>query len=226
SLEQIPEELVVDFVVELHLLRFHNRAEGPRTAIRGRALHFRITGLDVGAQECGGPLGLLKVFDGRVDVVREIAFGGPQVLDFGDIAVKAGFEDGVHHHVRVGVRRNGTHFGAHAAFIADGDAHHGAAVRGRSVELIRGFEVRVEAAVGVHAGIDEQADIVAVGEDAVDKVPAEFAEFLLATGIPEKVFAVLADGNVGVHAAAVHANNGLGQEAGGEAHVRGDLTAN
>ena len=91
---------------------------------------------------------------------------------------------------------------------------------------IYGLEVRVEAAVSVDAGIDEQADVVAVGEDAVDKVPAELAEFFLALGIPEEVFAVAANGNVGVHAAAIDAHDGLRKEAGGEAHIGGDLPAN
>src|SRR5205823_952763 len=115
--------------------------------------------------------------------------------------------------------------GAHAAFVADGDAHHGAAVRGGSVELIRRFEMRVEAAVRIDAGIDEQANIVAVRENAIDEVPAEFAELLLTFGIPEKIFAVLADRNVGVHAAAIDAHDGLGEEAGSETHVGGDLAA-
>ena len=52
-----------------------------------------------------------------------------------------------------------------------------------------------------------------------------FAEFFFALGIPEKILAAFADGNVGVHAAAVDADHGLGQEAGGEAHVGGDLAA-
>ena len=38
------------------------------------------------------------------------------------------------------------------------------------------------------------------------------AELFFALGIPEDVLAVFADGNVGVHAAAVHAHDRLGQE--------------
>ncbi len=43
--------------------------------------------------------------------------------------------------------------------------------------------------------------------------------------IPEQVLAVLADRNVGVHAAAVHADDRLGQEGRGQAHVGRHLAA-
>src|SRR5260370_41773309 len=44
--------------------------------------------------------------------------------------------------------------------------------------------------------------------------------------MPEEVFAVFADGDVGVHAAAIHADYRLRQEASSEPHVGGDLAAN
>ena len=86
--------------------------------------------------------------------------------------------------------------------------------------------MRVEAAVGVHARIQQQANIVAMRKNLVDEAPAELAEFFFAFRIPEKILPGFADGNVGVHAAAVHADNRLRQEAGRETHLRGDLTAN
>src|SRR5438105_4508438 len=55
-----------------------------------------------------------------------------------------------------------------------------------SVNAYRRFEMRVEAAVRIDAGIDEQANIVAVRENAIDEVPAEFAELLLHFRIAEK----------------------------------------
>ena len=55
--------------------------------------------------------------------------------------------------------------------------------------------------------------------------PAELAELLFALGIPEQVLAAFADGDVGVHAAAVHADDRLGQERRGQAHLGGDLAA-
>jgi hypothetical protein len=94
-------------------------------------------------------------------------------------------------------------------FYADWDSDHGAAIHGRRLDLVGRFEVGIEAAIGIHAGIQQQANVVAVGEDAVDEGPAHFAEFL-AFGVPEQVLAVFADRNVGVHAAAVHADDGLG----------------
>ena len=45
------------------------------------------------------------------------------------------------------------------------------------------------------------------------KSQPQLAELLFALGIPEQVLAVFADGDVGVHAAAVHADDRLGQEA-------------
>ena len=50
-------------------------------------------------------------------------------------------------------------------------------------------------------------------------------QLLLALFVPEQIGLALGDGNVGVHAAAVDADDGLGQEAGGVAHVVGDLPA-
>ncbi len=63
---------------------------------------------------------------------------------------------------------------------------------GRGLDLVRRFEVRIEAAIGVDAGVQQQADVVAVGQDAVDELPGELAHLLLALRIPEEVLAVLA----------------------------------
>ena len=49
--------------------------------------------------------------------------------------------------------------------------------------------------------------------------------FLFALGIPEQVLAAFADGNVGVHAVAVHAHDRLGQEASGQPHLGRHLAA-
>ena len=51
------------------------------------------------------------------------------------------------------------------------------------------------------------------------------AELFFALGIPEQVLAALADRNVGVHAAAVDADHGLGQEGGGQSQIARDLAA-
>ena len=72
--------------------------------------------------------------------------------------------------------------------------------------------MRIEATERIHAGIEQQAGIVAVGQEAIDELPAEFAEFLLALGVPEQVLAILAHRNVGVHAAAIDSYHRLRQE--------------
>src|SRR4029077_7027140 len=137
---------------------FDDSAKGTRTAIRGGTLQFRVAAFDVGTQELGGPFGLLEVFNSGVDVVRQKALRRTEILDLGSLAVQSRLEDRVHHHVRIRVRSDGAHFGAHAALVANGDPHHRAAVDGRSIELIGRFEVRVEAAIGIYAGVEKQAD--------------------------------------------------------------------
>ena len=85
--------------------------------------------------------------------------------------------------------------------------------------------MRIEAAVGVDARIEQQTEVVPVSENAVHKLISELAELLLALGIPEQVLAFLADGDIGVHAAAVDAHNRLRQEGGSQAHIPGHLAA-
>src|SRR6202008_662376 len=125
-------------------------------------------------------------------------------------ALQPSLENRVHHHVRARIGADRTNFDSHTFVVADGYANHRAAIDGGRLQLVGSLEVRIEAAVGVHAGIQQQADIVAVGQNAVDEFPAELAELLFALGIPEEVFAILADGNVSVHAAAVAHDHWLG----------------
>src|SRR5215475_5744611 len=58
-----------------------------------------------------------------------------------------------------------------------------------SVRMLRSLPM----AIRVHARVEEQADVVAVREDAVDEVPAELAELFFPLGIPEEVLAVFAN---------------------------------
>jgi hypothetical protein len=109
--------------------------------------------------------------------------------------------------------------------VADGHADHGAAIDGRGADLVGRLEVRVETAIGVDAGVEDQAKVERAGQDAIEEVPAELGELLLTLLVPEQVGLALGDGDVGVHAAAVDADDGLGQEAGRVAHVVGDLAA-
>src|ERR1700678_2254110 len=84
--------------------------------------------------------------------------------------------------------------------------------------------MRIEPAVGIYAGVEQQAYVVRVSENLIDEAPTEFAEFFLAFRIPEQILTALADRNVGVHSVPVDTYDGLRQEAGGEVHLGGDLT--
>ncbi len=127
--------------------------------------------------------------------------------------------------VGVGVRRHRTNFSAHRPVIADGHADHSATVDCRGANLIGRLEMRVETAIGVDAGVEDEAEIERMAEDAIEELPSELGELLFALLVPEEIGLALGDGDVGVHAAAVDADHGLGQEAGGVAHVGGDLAA-
>ena len=105
------------------------------------------------------------------------------------------------------------HFHAHALLVADGNADHRAAIDRRSLELVGRFKMRIEPAIGIHAGIQHQADIVAVVRMRSMNDQPILLSFSSPLAIPEEVLAVLAHRNVGVHAAAVDADHGLGQEA-------------
>src|ERR1041385_2314593 len=86
--------------------------------------------------------------------------------------------------------------------------------------------MRIESAISIHAGIEHEADIVPMGENAIHECPAQLAQLLFTLGVPEKIFAVFADGNIRVHAVAVYADNRLGQERRSQSHAGGNLPAN
>jgi len=56
NLKQIPEELVVDVVVILHLGRFHERSQQTRTPIGGSLLQIRVPALHIFAENFRRPL--------------------------------------------------------------------------------------------------------------------------------------------------------------------------
>ncbi len=59
-LEQVPEELVVNLVMVLHLWRFHERAQRSRATVSRRSLQIRVATFHVGTKKLGGPIGLLR----------------------------------------------------------------------------------------------------------------------------------------------------------------------
>ncbi len=85
--------------------------------------------------------------------------------------------------------------------------------------------MRIEPAIRIHARIQQQADIVAMRQNAIRKLPRQLRDLLLALRIPEQVLAALGDRHIRVHAAAVHAHNRLRQEARRHAHLRRHLAA-
>ena len=113
-----------------------------------------------------------------------------QVLDLGSLSIQAGFENRIHDQVGIRVRRNGANLDAHALLVADRDTDHGATVDRRCLDLVGRLEVRIETAVSVDAGVQHQANVVPVREDAIEKRPTCLAQFLLALGIPKEILAV------------------------------------
>src|SRR6516225_7711122 len=85
--------------------------------------------------------------------------------------------------------------------------------------------MRIETAEGIHAGVEQQASVVAVRQEPIDELPAKLAQLLFALGIPEHVLAILAHGNVGMHAASVNADHRLRQEARSQPKIGSDLAA-
>src|SRR5665213_4057794 len=59
SLELIPEILIVNLVVVLQLRRLDDGAEQPGAAIRGCFLEVGVAALHLGAEQLGGPLGVI-----------------------------------------------------------------------------------------------------------------------------------------------------------------------
>src|SRR5689334_5301844 len=85
--------------------------------------------------------------------------------------------------------------------------------------------MRIETAIRIHAGVEHEAEIIAMRENAVHKGPSKLAEFFLAFGVPKEIFPFLADRDVGVHAVAIYTHYRLGQERRGQAHSGGHLAA-
>src|SRR4029077_15932793 len=74
-LEKIPQELVVNLVVELDLRRLDNRAQQTRAAIGRCLFQVGVAAFDVFPEEFACPFGFAEVVDRRVDVVGQVAFG-------------------------------------------------------------------------------------------------------------------------------------------------------
>src|ERR1039458_94904 len=76
ALEQIPERLVIDRVVELYLGALDNGSQLARAAVGRGLLQLGIAALHVGAQNLGDPGRRLEVVDRLLNVVWQISPAG------------------------------------------------------------------------------------------------------------------------------------------------------
>src|SRR5882762_4347886 len=70
ALEQIPKELVVNFVVILHFGRFDESTQLTRTTVGRSLFEISIASLHVRSEKGRGPFSLAKVVERRINVVR------------------------------------------------------------------------------------------------------------------------------------------------------------
>src|SRR6185312_10473104 len=165
ALEMRPEKLVRDLVVELHFRGLDEGAEGLGAAFGLGHLDLGELGVHLFPHRLLHEPAPLEQPDGVVDVVRQEAGARslvPVLLGLGTF--EPGLEQGVDRHVRIGVGSDGAHLDARRALVAEGDAHHGAAVDGRGLDLVGRLEVGVEAAVRVDAGVEHQAEVRGTGQ--------------------------------------------------------------
>jgi len=68
-----------------------------------------------------------------------------------------------------------------------GTRNHGAAVDGRGPNLVGRFKVRIQTPVGIHAGIEDQAEIQRMGQNAVRKFQPKVEKLLLALFVQKRL---------------------------------------
>jgi hypothetical protein len=99
-LEEVPEELVA--------------------AVGRDAFEAGVASFDIGTEERGGPVGFLEVFQCYVDVVRQVALGRAQVLNFGGLAVEQLSKKRRHSGMCLAEARSYSYFGNGPAMIGPG----------------------------------------------------------------------------------------------------------
>src|SRR5579864_7943878 len=93
-LEPIPQELVVDLVMELDFRRLNDGSQEARAAVGGGLFQVGVAGFHVFAKKFRGPFRVAEVLDRSVDVVRQIAFLSlAQILDLGRGSLYASLEN-------------------------------------------------------------------------------------------------------------------------------------
>src|SRR5664279_2086491 len=114
KLELVPQELVVNVVVELHFRRLDHSSQQSRATVGCCLLQLGETALHVVAQQLRGPCCTAEVGQCVVDVVGQVALCLAQVLDLCSLALQSSLEHCQHHHVGVRIRTNRANFHAHA----------------------------------------------------------------------------------------------------------------
>ena len=72
--EHVPQELVIDVVVILHLLRLDEGPQETRAAVGGGLLQVGVAALDVLTEQLRRPVGGAEVIERSVDIVGQVAF--------------------------------------------------------------------------------------------------------------------------------------------------------
>src|SRR4051794_26774021 len=93
TLEHVPKELVVNFMVILDFRYFDERSQATRATIGCGLLEVGIPSLYVFTEQAGIPGGVSEVLERGVNIVRQVTFRTTQVVDLGGLAVQTGFED-------------------------------------------------------------------------------------------------------------------------------------
>src|ERR1700733_12277709 len=81
TLEQVPEELVIDIVMVLHLGSLHKSPEQARAAVGSSLFQIGVAALHIFAEKFGGPLGFAEVRQRVINIVGQVALGLAQILN-------------------------------------------------------------------------------------------------------------------------------------------------
>ena len=199
-----------------------------RAAMGGHLLQLEVLAVGVFAQHLAHPGAAAINAHGIVNIAGQQSF--PDALGLWSIGVGSGAfharsQQGVDQQVRVHIRSHWSHLDALAGLAGQGNADHAAAIGRAGGDFVGRFVVGVQSAVGVHAGVQHQAHVFGRVQDAVGEVEAQFRHGVWSVLIVEKILSVAGQTHVGMHAAAVDAGDGFGQEGGGHVHGLGHLTA-
>src|SRR5690242_4570321 len=96
-LKLVPEILIVNFMVELHLWAFYHCAQQTSAAVGRRLFQICITPFHILAEQLRRPLGRPEILDRSVDVIRKIPLSLAQIFQVGGVAFDASLEDAEHH---------------------------------------------------------------------------------------------------------------------------------